>query len=156
MVTSPLLPQLYHNALTPLLVCRIGSVIQFVCVCVCAVHEFRLVSLQCSVCCLLLTLPYVVCLCVCLHVSVFGLWLDSDLNVGSSGRCTAYDNPPLCTVDSKGQFLCVGVEAFSCTWPHPHHHGNSGVDASVTTYWVHAINNSSRVGETISYLMFYF
>jgi hypothetical protein len=39
----------------------------------------------------------------------YGLWIDGDLNHGSSSHCTAYDNPPLA---GSGQFDIVNLELF--------------------------------------------
>lgn len=45
----------------------------------------------------------------------FGLWLDGDLDRGSTATCSSYSNPPL-TGNNIIDFKCAAIEVFSITW----------------------------------------
>ena len=54
------------------------------------------------------------------HCSAFGLWIDGDINHGSSAKCLAYGNLPLV---KEGQFKIIDVEVFIFTdamWYNPY------------------------------------
>ena len=49
------------------------------------------------------------------YFSQFGLWVDGDLNRGSTATCSSYQNEPL-TGDGKVDFRCSAVEVFAFDW----------------------------------------
>lgn len=47
-----------------------------------------------------------------LPLSAFGLWLDGDLDNGSTRTCKAFNNTPLSSHGTN--FRCANVEVYSC------------------------------------------
>lgn len=45
----------------------------------------------------------------------FGLWLDSELDKGTTSSCTAFNNIPLTgSGEPHSQFTCAVVEVYNC------------------------------------------